>query len=144
MTQEISDRINIVGFQIKHYGVSIIFNYPIYLFMILIIPSFIKKTLYFRRVFAKVWSSWCDYGGWHWYQRRCSASHSNRYTPRVDVSSTSQPAQHIPICARDVVDEEHDHITEFEAIFPGSSCVTSMGTLPVTFLVNNELIPLKL
>ena len=40
-TQEISDRINNVGCQIKHYGVSIIFNYPIYLFMILIIPSFI-------------------------------------------------------------------------------------------------------
>ena len=47
-------------------------------------------------------------------------------------------------CAQDVVDEEHDCITEFEASFLGYSRVTSMGTLLVTFLVDDELIPMKL
>ena len=40
-TREISGRINTMGCQIKHCGVRNIFNYPIYLNMILIIPSFI-------------------------------------------------------------------------------------------------------
>ena len=72
------------------------------------------------------------------------SSHSNQYTPRVDVSSTPQPKQHMPRCARDFVDEERDRITEFEASFLGYSRVTSMGTLLVTFLVDDELIPMKL
>jgi hypothetical protein len=53
------------------------------------------------------------------------------------------PDQHMPECARDDVDAEHG-FAHFEACFPGSSHVTSMGTLPVTFLVNDELIPMKI
>jgi hypothetical protein len=63
--------------------------------------------------------------------------------PRVDVGTTPDPDQHMPECAQDVVDAEHG-IAHFEACFPGSSHVTSMGTLPVTFLVNDELIPMKI
>jgi hypothetical protein len=62
---------------------------------------------------------------------------------RVDVGTTPGPDEHMPECARDDVDAEHG-FAHFEACFPGSSHVTSMGTLPVTFLVNDELIPMKI
>jgi hypothetical protein len=51
--------------------------------------------------------------------------------------------EHMPECARDDVDAEHG-FAHFEACFPGSSHVTSMGTLLVTFLVNDEIIPMKI
>jgi hypothetical protein len=49
----------------------------------------------------------------------------------------------MPESAQDVVDAEHG-IAHFEACFPGSSHVTSTRTLPVTFLVDNEIIPMKI
>jgi hypothetical protein len=71
------------------------------------------------------------------------ASHSYHYTPRVDVGTTPDPDEHMPECAQDDVDAEHG-FAHFEACFPGSSHVTSTGTLKVTFLVNYELIPMKI
>jgi hypothetical protein len=49
----------------------------------------------------------------------------------------------MPESAWDVVDAEHG-IAHFEACFPGSSHVTSMGTISVKFLVYNKLIPMKI
>ena len=39
-------------------------------------------------------------------------------------------------------DEDHSDVVEMVA-FPGARCVTSMGTLPCTFLVDDNGIPLK-
>jgi hypothetical protein len=63
--------------------------------------------------------------------------------PKVDVGTTPDPDQHIEEFALDIVHAEHG-IAHFEACFPRSSCVTSMRTLPITFLVYNELIPMKI
>jgi hypothetical protein len=49
----------------------------------------------------------------------------------------------MPECAQDDVDAEQG-FAHFEACFPGSSHVTSTRTLKVTFLVNDELIPMKI
>jgi hypothetical protein len=49
----------------------------------------------------------------------------------------------MPESTQDVVDAEHGN-AHFEACFLGSSRVTSTGTLSVTFLVDNELIPMKI
>jgi hypothetical protein len=38
--------------------------------------------------------------------------------------------------------EDHSDVVEMDA-FPGARCVTSMGTLPCTFFVNNNGLPLK-
>ena len=57
-TEEIRGQINTMMAQIHQYEVRNSFNCPIYLFMILIILSFIKKTLHFKGVFQGVSSSW--------------------------------------------------------------------------------------
>ena len=51
--------------------------------------------------------------------------------------------QHTPRCAHDVADVECDPIAHFQELFPRSSRVTSMGTLPITFLVDHDLVPMK-
>jgi hypothetical protein len=48
-----------------------------------------------------------------------------------------------PECEGDPVDAEGD-IGNIEACFPGSSHVTSTGTLSVTFLVDDDMIPMKI
>ena len=42
------------------------------------------------------------------------------------------------------VDAEDDNIDIFVASFPGSSCVTSTGTVEATFLVDENLLPIKI
>ena len=37
-----------------------------------------------------------------------------------------------------------DTNTDVEAAFPGSSCLTSTGSIMATFLVNEELVPIKI
>jgi hypothetical protein len=64
-------------------------------------------------------------------------------TPRFYVGTTLGLDQHMPECAQDDVDAQHG-FTHFEAFFPRSSHVTNMGTLLVTFFLNNELIPMKI
>jgi hypothetical protein len=65
--------------------------------------------------------------------------------PIVNVSSTSHPLHDMSGCARDAMDAECEHIVDFEAAsFPGSSHVTSIGTLTVNFLVYYDHIPMKL
>ena len=49
----------------------------------------------------------------------------------------------MPKCAQDDVDAEQG-FAHFELWFPGSSRVTSKKKLKVTFLVNDELIPMKI
>ena len=64
--------------------------------------------------------------------------------PKVNVSSISQPAQHLLGCARDATYAERDHIIYFEASFLGSYHVTSTRTLPVMFLIDDDHVPIKL
>ena len=48
-------------------------------------------------------------------------------------------------CAQDAMDAEREHLAYFEVeSFPRSSCVTSMRTLPITVLVDDDHIPMKL
>lgn len=54
------------------------------------------------------------------------------------------PEQHTPGCAHNVGDAEHDPITHFQEMFPIYSHVTRMGTLTITFLVDDDLVPMKL
>ena len=42
------------------------------------------------------------------------------------------------------VDAEHASIDIAEETFPGSSCVTIMGTIQTTFLVDKEIIPINI
>lgn len=58
----------------------------------------------------------------------------------TDVNESS--SQHTPEHAQNVGDEPI--IYEVQACFPGSSCVTSAGKQLITFLVNEELVPIKI
>ena len=42
------------------------------------------------------------------------------------------------------MEEEPDSNVDVEATLHGSSCVTSMGSIETTFLVNEELIPINI
>ena len=46
--------------------------------------------------------------------------------------------------AEEGVDTNPDSNADDEETFPGSSCVTSMVSIETTFLVNKELIPIKI
>ena len=52
--------------------------------------------------------------------------------------------QHTLDRAEDGVDVEHASIDIVEATFLGSSRVTSAGTIQTTFLVDEELVPIKI
>ena len=57
---------------------------------------------------------------------------------------STPPQQHMSRCAHDVGDAEHDPIAHFQERFPGSSRVTRTRTLLITFLVDDDLVPMKL
>lgn len=52
--------------------------------------------------------------------------------------------QHMPGSTQGATDGKRDPIAHFEAIFPGSSHVTSTRTLQITFLVDDDHFPMKL
>ena len=59
------------------------------------------------------------------------------------MSATSSD-QRTPDCVEEGIDTEHDSINIIEETFLGSSCVTSMGIIQTTFLVEKELVPIKI
>ena len=59
------------------------------------------------------------------------------------TSSTPQFAQHASGFAHDVVDAEPNAMLDCKGIFPRGTHVTSMGKLKVSFLVDDNLIPMK-
>jgi hypothetical protein len=82
-----------------------------------------------------------DAGG-HTAARELFTSPSS--TPHLDRShdthrQASTPRSESRDCGRD---EDHSDVVEMVA-FPGARCVTSMGTLPCTFLVDDNGLPLK-
>lgn len=117
--------------------------------MILNISCFIKTNLYFTILFREHNHNGETMGG---NVSRSSIALLVRGT-LVTLTNTpleqhilvsAPPEQHVPGCTHDVGDAEHDPITHFQDRFLGSSCVTSMGTLPITFLVDGDLLPMKL
>ena len=59
------------------------------------------------------------------------------------TSSTPRPAQHMSGYAHDAVDAEPYAIADCEGTFHGTTCVTSTGKLKVSFLVDDNQIPIK-
>ena len=49
-----------------------------------------------------------------------------------------------PYCVEEWVDAEHASIDIGKATFPGSSRVTSTSTIHTTFLVDEEIVPIKI
>ena len=66
-------------------------------------------------------------------------------TPLSPAESAPIGDRRTPDRAKEGVDENHaSNIANVEATFPGSSCVTSIGSIVTTFLVNEELVPIKI
>lgn len=135
--------------QIFQYGVSNSFNYPIYLFY-----DFNYLMLYKKPFILQEFLREHDP---HGETMGVGIGSISIYLPMRDmpVTLTSTPfEQHTPVfappkqhtlgCAHDVRDAEHDAIAHFQASFLGSSCVARTGTLSITFLVDDDLSPMKL
>lgn len=58
-----------------------------------------------------------------------------------DMPLSAPTKQHTKGCAHDA---DHDSITSSQPRFPGSTRATSRGTLPVTFLVDDDHVTTKL
>ena len=65
-------------------------------------------------------------------------------TPLRPAISAPASDWRTPDHAKEGVDVEHASIDIVEATFPESSCVTSTGSIETTFLVNKELVPIKI
>ena len=65
-------------------------------------------------------------------------------TPLRPTEGAVAAGRRTPDCAKEGVEEEFDSNADAEATFPGSSCVTSTSSIVATFLVNDDLIPIKI
>ena len=70
------------------------------------------------------------------------ATHSA--TPPRLVESATAANQHTPDHVEEGVDGEHDSNVDVEAPFPGSSHFTSTRSIETIFLVNEELVLIKI
>ena len=65
-------------------------------------------------------------------------------TAQPPIAGSTPPEQRTSGYTHDVVDAKHDPIAQFEMIFLGYSCVTSTGSLPIMFWVDDDDVPMKI